>query len=273
MSFDYITPSISKWKLDDLMKIIDGFEVDFANAVHHKLLVQQDYQTLLAQTVGKSIVTAREIVTLCAYGYPDGALALGRNLYEQMIILSFFEAHKKDENFQEYVNDFFLSYEVQRNKCLRDIHRYIPNKNIDALEAEAERFKKRTCKKIKGDYWWAGYETFTKLIEHVMHTQNDDSFREFLGIHYSRYKRACVALHASCLGNSIRIGNRKSYEVIDTMPSLCGQSSPLIYATVSLIAIFGYACTNFQINNVDHIDKLNELAILYQEQEKVDSKF
>lgn len=88
------------------------------------------------------MVTAREILTLCAHGYPDGALSLGRNLYEQMIVISFFEMHKDDVDFQEYVDDFFLNYEVQRNKCFRDIDRYIPDDGRTALEVEWENLKK-----------------------------------------------------------------------------------------------------------------------------------
>ena len=106
MSFEYTTPAIIKWRLDDFMKIIDIFEEDFADKVHHKVSVGQNYKNILLHIVGKSMVTTKEILTLCAHGYPDGALSLGRNLYEQMIITSFFEIHKKDNDFQKYVDDF-----------------------------------------------------------------------------------------------------------------------------------------------------------------------
>ena len=130
MSFEYTAPAIIKWRLDDFMKIIDIFEEDFADKVHHKVSVGQNYETILLHIVGKSMVTTKEILTLCAHGYPDGALSLGRNLYEQMIITSFFEIHKKDNDFQKYVDDFFLSYDTQRNKCLRDIDKYVPRNLI-----------------------------------------------------------------------------------------------------------------------------------------------
>ena len=96
MGFDYSTPAIIKWRLDDFMKIVDEFESAFADTVHHKTCVGQNYETILLHIVGKSLVTTREILTLCAHGYPDGALSLGRNLYEQMMIVSFFELHKND---------------------------------------------------------------------------------------------------------------------------------------------------------------------------------
>ncbi len=153
MGFEYTTPAVTKWRLDTFTEVIDTFEKDFANAVHHKVYVEQKYETILLHIVGKSLVTTREILTLCAHGYADGALSLGRNLYEQMMIVSFFELHKNDTDFQKYVEDFFLSYEVQRNRCFRDMDQYIPEGDINDLKVEWENLKKQTKRTIKGDYW------------------------------------------------------------------------------------------------------------------------
>ena len=270
MSFEYISPAIEKWKLDEFLEIVDSFEDDFADAVHHKVCVEQNYETILLHIVGKSLVTTREILTLCAHGYSDGALSLGRNLYEQMMIVSFFEAHKNDTNFQTYIDDFFLSNNTQRNRCLRDINQYVPNDDIDGLNAEWEALKKRTERKIKGDYWWANCNSFSELISCVMQKQTNEKLREFLDIQYMRYKRACIALHAGCMGNSVRIGSNTGVNVVDTSPSVYGQSMPLMYMAVSLISIMGYACTSFQIEHTKYLKPLNDLAIFYQNQEKDD---
>lgn len=272
MSFEYTTPAIDKWKLDAFMKIVDSFEDAFADAVHHKAYIDSNYLTILLHTVGKSLVTVREILTLCAHGYPDGALSLGRNLYEQMIIVSFFEIHKNDADFQGYIDDFFLSYDVQRNRCLRDINRYVPDDNIDDLNAEWESLKKQTKRKLSGDYWWTGHSSFSEVVKHVMENQTDKPLHRFLGVHYMRYKRACISLHAGCMGNSIRIGNDTGSNIVDTAPAIYGQSTPLTYAVVSLIAIIGIVCANFQIDSSEYLKPLNELAIFYQSQEKDDSK-
>ena len=272
MSFEYITLAIEKWKLNDFMEIIDRFEDVLADTTHHKIYVGNNYQTLLLHLAGKSILTSREIITLCALGYPDGALSLGRNLYEQMIIVAFFEMHKGDADFHNYVDDFFLSYEVQRNKCLRDVAKYIPDDNIDNLNNEYEELKNRTIHKIKGDYWWSGCNSFTDLISHVMQEQTEEKAKRFLGVHYARYKRACVSLHASCMGNSSRIGHYEGFEVVDTSSSMCGQSSPLVYSAISLISIIGFVCACFQIDSEKYIKPLNELAIYYQKQEYEDTQ-
>ena len=270
MSFEYTTPAIDKWKLDDFMKIVDDFEDEFADTVHHKAYIDNDYQTALLHIVGKSLVTVRELLTLCAHGYPDGALSLGRNLYEQMIIVSFFELHKNDVDFQGYIDDFFLSYDVQRNKCLRDINRYVPDDNIDALYAEREKLQKCTTRKFNGDYWWTGFSAFSDVVKHIMGNQTDEILHRFQGIQYARYKRACISLHAGCMGNSNRIGNNIGINTIDTSPTIFGQSTPLVYAAVSLIAIIGLVCNAFQIDSTKYLKPLNELALYFQNQEKED---
>ena len=272
MSFKYNTPAIDKWKLDDFMQIIDDFEDDFADTVHHKSCVSKDYQTIILHIVGKTLVTVREILTLCAHGYPDGSLSLGRNLYEQMITISFFEIHRTDMDFQEYVNDFFLNYEVQRNKCLRDIERYIPQGEINKLNAEWDNLKTQTKRKLHGDYWWTGYSSFSELVNHVMSDQTDATLHDFLGIHYMRYKRACISLHAGCMGNAIRLGSDAGINVVDTSPTVYGQSTPLVYAATSLIAIIGFACVAFQIDSIKYLKPLNELAVFLQNAEKEDTK-
>ena len=63
MGFDYSTPAIIKWQLDNFMDVIDEFESIFADTVHHKVCVGQNYETILLHIVGKSMVTAREILT------------------------------------------------------------------------------------------------------------------------------------------------------------------------------------------------------------------
>lgn len=272
MGFEYYTPAIAKWNLDDLMEIIDDFEDAIADRVHHKMSIKNDYRTILIHIAGKALVTTRELVTLCAHGYSDGALSLGRNLYEQLIIVSFLEMHKNSTNFQDYVDDFFLSYEVQRNKCLRDIDKYIPDDNISSLNDEFEELKKRAKRKITGDYWWTGYSSFSKLVRYVMADQMDSSISVFLGKHYATYKRACISLHAGCMGNSIRIGSDTGSNVIDTSPSVYGQSTPLVFAVTSLIGLIGTICSNYNIDGDNLLKRLNELLIDYQKRERDDRK-
>lgn len=272
MGFEYSTQAMTKWKLDVFMDVIDDFENTLADSVHHEPYGYQSYQMVLLKIAEKTLVTVRELLTLCAHGYADGALSLGRNLYEQMMIVCFFEIHKNDADFQEYIDDFFLSYEVQRNKCLRAIDAYIPDGNITQYEKEYEELKAQTKKTIRGDYWWANMSSFKGLIDYVMQHIEDKEYCEFLGKHYSTYKRACLSLHAGCMGNAIRIGSNTGFNVIDTSPSLYGQSTPLVFAVTSLLMIVGTLCTKFNIDHESFIKRLTTLMIEYQQREENDIK-
>ena len=98
----YKTVAVSKWRLEELDTLIDEFDSNLAGAVKKlELKESNDYQNLVLRVAGKSIVTFREILTLSAYGYPDGALSLARNLYEQFITLYFFEGYDNPESAQQ----------------------------------------------------------------------------------------------------------------------------------------------------------------------------
>lgn len=105
-----------------------------------------------------------------------------------------------------------------------------------------------------------------------MKKQTDSALLLFLGKHYATYKRACISLHAGCMGNSIRIGSDVDHSVVDTAPTLCGQSTPLVFAATSLIYIVGTLCVNFNIDYKRHVTALNQLLINYQNQEEKDIK-
>lgn len=110
---------VEKWKLDELVCVVDEFEDAICNKVDESSLkFFHDYKSLLFFMVGKSLVTMKEILCLVQCGYPEGALSIARNLYEQFVIADFFHNHKADSNFQDYIDDFFADYAIQQNKLL-----------------------------------------------------------------------------------------------------------------------------------------------------------
>ncbi len=270
MGFDYVTPAVTKWQLDEFMGVVDEFEDELADTVGDKITTGYNYHTILVHIAGKVLLTTRELLNLCALGYPDGALSLARNLYEQMVIVSFFEGHKKNADFQKYIDDFFLSYPLQRNKMLRACEKYFPEEEKYDLLEEYVEIKKQAHRDANGDYWWTGYGSFARLAESIIDNAPDESLRRFLGKQYITYKRACLSLHAGCMGNVIRIGSNVNYGKIDTSPTVYGQSTPLGYAAASLIMIIGTLCIEFKIDHEKYMKKLDHLAIIYQKQEKGD---
>lgn len=262
------TSASIKWRLPELETILDEFDNDLCITVKNICLESNnDYPNLVLYASGKSIVTFREVIRLCAFGYPDGALSLARNIYEQLVIICFFEQKKNSPIFQNYITDYYLDYDIQRCKALIYEYEHFEG-NTKRLEECTQTLKKceeQASRNTKGKYWWAGYPTFEKIAESVSNGQDED-IRSFLQLLHYTYKRASVSLHSSCLGNAIRLGNDKNYVGVNTAPSLKGQDIPLWFATASFIMVVGVACQVFNIDFENYKNRLNDIAVFYRKE-------
>ena len=268
MGFCYETNATKKWRIHDLDRLIDAFEDDVYQYVkNNDVRVQYDYTHIMLNICGKTIVTFREILTLSAFGYPDGAFSLARGLYEHMILLAFFEKHKTDQIFQEIIDDFFLDGAIKGGKEKKYCSKYFED---DTKEID-DRLKKlnelKHCK-AKGDYWWTGLGSFAEVANWVINTENDPLLSKFLRALHLAYKQACVGLHSNSVGNMSRLGFRFDQSCVDTGYTINGHGLPLWYATSAFIYIVGTLCINFGIDYAKYKDELNNLAVFYKEQEK-----
>ena len=251
MKTDSYRVNIEKWRLEELLTVINDFEEVFSNAVNEKGLNEESYQTILANICGKTLVTSREVIALCANGYPDGALSLARNVFEQMIIIAFFEQRKNNPNFTEIVEKYFKNYTIQRNKNLKDIYELQKDyKKKREYSKKIEMFKVDNNIKKLSDYWWSGYDSFSNLCKAVIKSEanNDKTMNSLLCQLYSNYKRACLSIHANCMGNAIRLGKDSCIDIVDTSPTTEGQEHPLHFLTLSLIYIVCIACKIFDVD-------------------------
>lgn len=257
---------IRKWRLEEFDQLIVDFNDRVADAVNDtKIEFAKDYINIILNTAGKSLLVMREILFLSAAGYPDGALGLSRNLYEQLIILVFFEQEKGNKDFEFFVSDYYLDYEKKR---LND-NRYeflLNNKNAIPVDIKDkfDDIMKSAHSKLRRDYWWTGKPSFHKLIEYVMSNVKDEDFHGFLSHLHIAYKRACTSLHASCRGNILRLKGVFEPSLIDTSPTDETQYFPLWFATSALIGIVGITCTTLGISHKPILGKLNELALFYK---------
>ena len=88
---DFSIRVVKEWRLAELELTVAQFDIAIGDVVSNGTIEEkQDYINIILRTAGKSIVTMREIVCLSKNGFPDGALSLARNIYEQMIIIMFF---------------------------------------------------------------------------------------------------------------------------------------------------------------------------------------
>lgn len=138
MPLHLIPQCISKWRLEELDQHIIHFNDYIANAVTEaQMEFTYSYINIVLTTVGKSLTTLREILFLSSAGYPDGALSLSRNLYEQFIVLAFFEHEKSNANFGQYVEQYFLDYDIRNYKSHIDARKWTNSKHeIPELESK-----------------------------------------------------------------------------------------------------------------------------------------
>ena len=120
-------------------------------------------------------MTLRELILLCKNGFPDGALGLARNLFEQFIIISVFEAQCEGVDRDRMVEKYYADYNVQRYKNLKTMCRYAgqTEKMQDYENELAKLWKQFSVSKLK-DYWWSGHYSFTDMCEYVIeHTDGN----------------------------------------------------------------------------------------------------
>ena len=258
---------IEKWKLNELVQVIDEFDSAICDKVNEsKPKFFHDYKSLLFFMAGKSVVTTKEIICLVQCGYPEGALSLARNLYEQFVIAEFFHTHKADGNFQDYIDDFFADYEIQQNKLLAFSAEYVEN-DIAAKQQAVRRtteIRANAHSQKKSPYWWADKGTFSDMAMDLIKRQTNPDLKKFTAMHHMMYQRACVSLHASCAGNMLRLGDDPEFCGVDNRPRKNGHSIPLLLGVYSLLGVTHIVCEEFGIDSTDWKLRLNDLLIYYK---------
>lgn len=257
---------VEKWKLDELVCVVDEFEDAICNKVDESSLkFFHDYKSLLFFMVGKSLVTMKEILCLVQCGYPEGALSIARNLYEQFVIADFFHNHKADSNFQDYIDDFFADYAIQQNKLLLFSAEYVEHNLAEKkqIERNLTEVRANSHSKKKGTYWWADKATLNDMAIDLIERQTDPVFKKFTAMYHMMYKRACVSLHASCAGNMLRLGDNLEFLGVDNRPRENGHSVPLLLGVYSFLCVTGIVCDEFEIDYTKWKLQLNDLLIYY----------
>lgn len=268
MAFPKNCIHIKRWRLQELVAIIDSIEDDIEAAIQRKRIVtEHDYCNLVLRATGKAVVSMREIICLVSCGYPDGALAIARNLFEQLIILEFFAEKQYDKEFDDLVQDYYLDYEIQRYKALIYEYKYCAqdSKTAEENQKQLQTIKERTHSKAKGTYWWAGHSSFSQLVDSVIAAQKEQNAKHLLHRLHVHYRRACVALHASCIGNTLRLGKDPEFAGIDTSPTKEGHGLVLWFATLSFGFIIGSVFSILESEDNSYVKELTELAAYYDD--------
>lgn len=240
-----------KYKLCELEEILLEIETVVQDAIQREnIKTANDNLNFLLYTLGKSIVTIREIIILCWAGYPDGALSLSRNIFEQFVHVAYIEGHEKPEDLDLLLEKYNADYNYQRLKNLKWEAKYI---SLNTEKEEQYRNEIQDIKQkynVKGkirDYWWAKLNLFSDMCDEVVQQAGD--FRIWIRNMQLVYKRACLALHSSSMGNKIRLGSNLSD--IDEGPWNKGQEVSLFLASSSLVFI---VTAVYKVLNEDYKD-------------------
>ena len=251
-----------KYKLNDLNKIIANIEEQVLHAIRNgKSLGKQDDIDLLVPSLTTSLSLLRQIILLIQNGFPDGALILSRNIYEQMIICAFIEEKDDIKKHDELLEKYFQDAELIRLKFLNEQAKRFKDeeciiKTDRLIKEHQERFESSF-----GQYWWAKKKSFKDLSDEI--TKREDPCQGLVNNMHMEYKMACIAMHPSSFGNRMNIGS--DVVGVDMRARNTGHEHALFLAVASLISLVGYTYYYLQIDDKDVLDKLNRLGIHYLE--------
>lgn len=223
-----------RWGIPEIIEIVDTVDTMMAENITGTITAL-DYRNLVYQTMGKAILTMREILVLLYNGYPDGALSRGRTIYEQAVILTFIEKNL-DAHGNELLERYYDDYQVKRISNLLEVRRFfLQADNLDLkkklqnglreMEQKQAALKdKYSEKKSFSQYWWANVAipsaSFAKLSK-----DSDFGFLQIL------YNRACISTHSSAMGDFALLGrDNPDGSKIFTSPTFDGFESPLFLA-------------------------------------------
>lgn len=253
----------AKYKLCELEEILQEIENVVQNAIQREnIKTANDNLNFLLYTLGKSIVTIREIIILCWAGYPDGALSLSRNIFEQFVHVAYIEGQEKSEELDLLLEKYNADYNYQRLKNLKWEAEYVSSNTEKEAQYQNEINaikQKYHVKNRLNDYWWAGLNSFSNMCDQVV--IQSGNLKVWIRNMQLIYKRACLALHSSCMGNKIRLGSNLAD--IDTGPWDKGQEVSLFLASSGLVFIVSAVYKELNENYKDIQSKLEVLVCYY----------
>ena len=138
-----------------------------------------------------------EIYTLMNNGFPEGAFALSRQIYEAIVLLDYLTTHKDDK---EMIERYFDDIEITKIETQIKIKEYAQeekNSAEDALNAYAKKyFNFCNTNNQFSDYWWVEKGcTFSKLSQQTNYPSD------------YMYKETCNVTHMSLFNSTIYTGN------------------------------------------------------------------
>ncbi len=228
------------WNYSGAVKIVNESEELLLDMT--TLKTYDTFSKIIVESYSKAIITTKEILTLLYNGFPEGAMALSRILYESMVVMRFLYSHKDNEQLlQRYIDDF--SVKVSRDKI--KYYSYILEYSQDDNERnEAQRLKviaRKEHNKLKDkyseflsynkqgnylhDYWWIGDVLPSRSFGAVQNEMTLENLKIL-------YVLSCYRAHSGVVGNAVRFGTMLDESTPSTKGSLNGFQVPLCFSLV-----------------------------------------
>ncbi|MCR4621183.1 MAG: DUF5677 domain-containing protein [Clostridiales bacterium] len=153
--------------------------VDACREALSKVEVREEltYHYAIVRVYSKLLVTSCSIYTLLANGFPDDAMALCRQLYENLVIIDTLLKGKQKNNMDllerfmdapaimmlkdDYIT-LLYAFDHDANDQYAKSHMSMINKEIQKY---LKKYKKNAIQTFK-DYWWSGFDSFSIMAEH-----------------------------------------------------------------------------------------------------------
>lgn len=165
-----IPPNIAE-ALDRFAEVIDLCREELSQV---SLVEERTYEYAIARAYSKVLLTCCEIHTLLFAGFPEGALALSRSLYEALVIIQILLQGKRACDVS-LIERFFDAAEINKIKIYLDRVIWIAEKSSKnelaekrrrAYSEKLESYKKKYGGlEFRNNYWWAKVSDFGELAE------------------------------------------------------------------------------------------------------------
>lgn len=228
--------------------------ITFAEKSNHGLEVNSVKYEVICRIIARSLQIFDEILILLNNGYPNGAMARWRTLYELQIVLQYLAVSNEDllyhmyyehGTYCEYKLELAKRKEFETQKISKMTYTDEAFEQLEKIAKEIE--EKYDTKKFKKNYGWA----YQKLARYTFEDIEKEVDSEQLLRSY--YKDSCDAVHSSSRGTFKNMAIFESPNLIHSGSSIYGISIPAQLANISLHNILHAYCCIFQFNLMDKI--------------------
>ena len=183
--------------LDEYANIIDVVrkELTSINVVEERTL-----EYAMIRLFSKATLSMCEIYILMNNGYPHGALALSRQIYETIVIMDYLIKHNEDNGLLErFYDDIKISSLNIQNEYKKFIKNDTEISNNNEFEKYKEKYKEYVSKNgTFSNYWWIGkgcvFSSLAKLT---------DFNKDYM------YKETSESVHMSFYNANVYIGDNE----------------------------------------------------------------